>query len=500
MGKIQLPLIFQDSMVLQRGKPVCVWGQAEDCETVTVTLGDESAVAAVVNGAWKTYLPPMEAAAGLTLSVCGGGNSVTIEDVALGEIWIAGGQSNMEYLMKYDAEREIACTLVDADIRCFEVPKISFPGQEEYYKMSDSGFWRKENPENTPYFTAVGFYFANRLKEDLQVPIGVINCTWGGTSASCWVSEQYLTGELQFYLDKAHEVQSGMDYDKELPNYIAIQKQILSSDIDMGKPNLAPITPLIDEATHERLMTMNNWPFSAFRPCGLFELMLKPIVPYTVSGVIWYQGESDEYFSEHYEAAMKAVIRCWRDCWKETIPFIMVQLASFEVMAEYLDFVAIRAAQERIARTVENTYLVTAMDVGMRYDIHPKHKKPVGTRLALQALDKIYGRHICADSPTVSSARIAGSDVVITMKHCCGSLAVRGEKAQTFTVRCDGKETEDYSVLAEGEEIRVHCPAVACAKVVEVDFCQKAWCELNIYSGAGLPVLPFCVKIDTDVQ
>lgn len=495
MSKIILPGIFQDGMVLQRRKPLCVWGIAEDCIAVVVSLNGESAICAVTDRAWKVWLSPMEAAVGLTLTVSGGGETVCIQNVAVGEVWIAGGQSNMEFLLKYDAEKESALELEDRDIRCFEVPKISFPGQEEYYKMSDAGFWRRATREDAPYFTAVGFYFANRLKQTLGVPIGIINCTWGGTSASCWVSEGYLTGDLRFYLEKAREVQSAMDYDKELPGYIALQKRILSSGIDMGKPNLAPITPLIDEAAHERLMTMNNWPFSPFRPCGLFERMLKTIIPYTVSGVIWYQGESDEYFSEHYENAMKAVIRCWRDCWKEALPFIMVQLAAFEVMAEYLDFVTIRAAQERIARTVENAYLVTAMDVGMRYDIHPKYKKPVGVRLALQALDKVYGCHICADSPTVDTAFWNGGEIVIEMKHSCGGLTVRGKKAKTFCVRCDGVRSDDFTVTVEGRRIRIRCDAAMTASQVEVDYCQMAWCELNIYSGAGLPVLPFSVKM-----
>lgn len=490
---ISLPLIFQNNMVLQRRKPISVWGTAEDCASVTLELDGAKTICPVEDGCWKGYLPPMEAAVGLSLTISSEDHTVVISNVALGEVWIAGGQSNMEFLLKYDAEKETALTIEDTDIRCFEIPKISFPGQEKYYRMSDAGFWRKACPEESGGFSAVGFYFALALKEKLGVPIGIINCTWGGTSASCWVGEEYLTGDLQFYLDKAHEVQSGMDYGKELPNYIDIQKRILESGIDMGKPNLAPITPLIDEAMHERLMTMNNWPFSAFRPCGLYEFMLKTIVPFTVSGVIWYQGESDEYFSEHYESAMKAVIRCWRDQWKQTLPFIMVQLASFEVMAEYLDFVAIRKAQERIARTVEQTYMVTAMDVGMRYDIHPKRKRPIGTRLAWQALDKVYGWHICADSPTVDRVFFSGNNIVVSMKHTHGGLTVQGEKPKTFEVFLDGKKDENVLVQVSAGSITIQTDKAA--QTARIAFCQKPWCELNVYSSQGLPVLPFDVTV-----
>lgn len=494
MSVIKLPSIFQDGMVLQRRKPICIWGEAQTDLPVYICLGEHNAVAPVEDGHWKTFLAPMEAAVGLRLTVCAGSETVHIEDVAVGEVWIAGGQSNMEFLLKHDAQREEAATRVCDDVRCFEVPKISFPGQEAYFKMSEAGIWRKENPSASLLFNAIGYYFANRLHEVLQVPIGIINCTWGGTSASCWVSEEYLTGELQFYLDKARQVQSNMDYDKELSGFIEMQKRILSSNIDMGKPNLAPVSPLIDEKTHERLMVMNNWPFSPFRPCGLHGLMLKTIVPYTVSGVIWYQGESDEYFSEHYEAAMKAVIRCWRDEWSQTLPFIMVQLASFEVMAEYLDFVPIRKAQERIARTVPQVYLVTAMDLGMRYDIHPKQKKPVALRLANQALDKVYGMHLLADSPTVLDAERSPGVIRLRMKHTGTGLRLRGEKCETFDILVNG-QLQNADIHISGHDIIVSSPVIGNEDEVIVKFCQRPWCVLNLYNSRDLPVLPFTVVI-----
>lgn len=494
MSVIKLPLIFQEGVVLQHGKPICIWGEAQTDEPVYIQLGEHNAVAPVKDGHWKAFLEPMGAASGLELTVSAGLETIHISDVAVGEVWIAGGQSNMEFLLKHDAQRAEAAQRVCEDVRCFEVPKISFPGQESYFKMSEAGVWRKENPSDSLLFNAIGYFFANRLHEALEVPVGIINCTWGGTSASCWVSEEYLTGELQFYLDKAREVQSNMDYEKELPGFIEIQKRMLASNIDMGKPNFAPVSPLIDSETHQRLMTMNNWPFSPFRPCGLHGLMLKTIVPYTVSGVIWYQGESDEYFSEHYEAAMKAVIQCWRDEWQQPLPFIMVQLAAFEVMAEYLDFVSIRKAQERIARTVPQVYLVTAMDVGMRYDIHPKQKKPVALRLANQALDKVYGMHLPADSPTFLDAERSPGRIVLRMKHTGTGLCLKGEKCETFDILVNG-QPKNADIQISGHDIVVSSPEIENADEVTVKFCQRPWCVLNIYNSSGLPVLPFTAVI-----
>lgn len=494
MSGIKLPTIFQDGMVLQRGKPICVWGEAQIDLPIQIRLGEQNAIAPVKDGHWKAFLAPMEAASGLELTVYAGSETIHIQDVAVGEVWIAGGQSNMEFLLKHDAQRADAAERLCEDVRCFEVPKISFPGQEACFKMSEAGVWRKANPSDSLLFNAIGYYFANRLHEALGVPVGIINCTWGGTSASCWVSEEYLTGELQFYLDKAREVQSNMDYQKELPGFIEMQRQILASGVDMGRPNLAPVSPLIDQKTHERLMTMNNWPFSPFRPCGLHGLMLKTIVPYTLSGVIWYQGESDEYFSEHYEAAMKAVIRCWRDEWKQPLPFIMVQLASFEVMAEYLDFVTIRKVQEHIARTVPQVYLVTAMDLGMRYDIHPKQKKPVALRLANQALDKVYGMHLLADSPTFQDAQRSPGRILLRMKHTGAGLRLKGERCETFDVLVNGRLL-DAEIQISGHDIIVSSPAIGDGDEVTVKFCQRPWCILNIYNSSGLPVLPFTAVI-----
>ena len=167
MGCLTLPAIFRDGMVLQRHKAICVWGCAEKAARVSVTLGDASAAADVHDGRWQAFLPPRPAGTGLTLTVCAGDEIRIIRDVAVGEVWIAGGQSNMEFLLRDDAEREAACRLTDADIRCYEVPKIAYEGQENDRDYSQVGLWRKAGPGDSEYFTAVGFWFAARLKETL---------------------------------------------------------------------------------------------------------------------------------------------------------------------------------------------------------------------------------------------------------------------------------------------------------------------------------------------
>lgn len=395
MNDIQLPLILHSGMVLQRRRPVCIWGWAAEGSKITLQLAGESASAVTKNGEWKAFLPPMEAGTGHTLRISSDGCEIAIVDVAIGEVWIASGQSNMEFLLRDDADVANAVKTDKAYVRCFEVPKISYTSQKNDRDYSTVGLWRKVCGKEALYFTAVGFYFAEKLTQALNMPVGIINCTWGGTSASVFMAEEYLTGRLKFFLDTVEEARSKINRDTELERFKALQKNMDALPIDNSVPNFAPIHPdmaMMD--AFEEMNTLHLSVYSPFRPCGLYEAMLKSIVPYTVSGVIWYQGESDESFADLYQELLHSLIFNWRDLWHEDPPFILVQLPSFEYMVEPLNFVPIRAIQEKLTKTMDKVWLACAMDVGMRYDIHPKNKKPAGERLALQALSKVYGHPI----------------------------------------------------------------------------------------------------------
>jgi sialate O-acetylesterase len=484
-------------MVLQRRKPVCVWGRAPEGSVVYVQLNGETTLALSRGGEWKAYLPPMEAGSGYTLTVSTGNEAIVLEDVAIGEVWLASGQSNMEFLLRDDAEVEEATRIDCAEIRCYEVPKISYAGQENDRDYSEVGVWRKAIGREARYFTAVGFYFAQQLNSELHVPVGIVNCTWGGTSASVFSAPEYLTGRLQVFLDCAHEAQAKIDPATELERFRANQRMIDSLPFDNSVPNLAPIEP--DESMQAAMAQMdalNLSRYSPFRPCGLYETMLKTVVPYTLSGVIWYQGESDEPFAELYEELMQAMIANWRALWCDALPFLQVQLTAFERMVEPLNFVPIRAAQERLTRSADNVWLVCSMDAGMRYDVHPKHKRPIGERLALQALSKVYGRNILADSPTLEGAKREGNTLLLRFAHTGDGLVCRGETPQTLDVSIDGTAIEKIFTSAEGNELRISAPEIVRAKTVTVSFCQRPYCEDNLYNSAGLPMLPFVYTIE----
>ena len=496
MGNLTLPLIFQDGMVLQRRTPICVWGTAPEGNLVTVLLAGETALAVSRNGGWKAYLSPMEAGSGHTMTVFAGDNTISIEDVAIGEVWLAGGQSNMEFLLRDDAEAEEATQIDCPEMRCFEVPKIAYAGQEQDRDYSEVGIWRKAIGREARYFSAVGFYFAKKLYEELHVPVGIVNCTWGGTSASAYVTPDDLSGALKPYLDRAAEAQAKLDPATERERYRNLQYSMDHMPFDNSRSNLAPIQP--DPEIMASMAEMGELflsRYSPFRPCGLYETMLKPTAPYTIRGVIWYQGESDAAYADTYELLMQQMIARWRHLWRTNLPFFVVQLASFEEMMEPLDFVPIRAAQERLTRSCENVWLACAMDAGMRYDIHPKHKRPVGERLALQALSKVYGRSVLADSPSVEGARREGAAIRIRFANSGEGLICRGAYPETLDVSVNGAALNAFIAEVRDNELLLSAPELAQGRVT-VSFCQRPYCEDNLYNSAGLPMLPFVCTIE----
>jgi len=500
MSTITLPQIFQSGMVLQRHKPICVWGTAEGCDTVTVTFAGEIALAKVRGGHWKLFLPSMEATHGLTLTVEAMDVRVIYTDIAIGEVWIASGQSNMEFLLKYDAEQAQAIRESDADLRCFEVPKLSYVGQDKVEDHTHEGLWRKAVGTECLRFSAVGYYFGRKLRERLGVPVGIVSCNWGGISASCMTARENLTGDLAVYLDEADAVQRGMDEAIHLPLFQQMQKEFQEVYIqrvpDMGVVIDAPIAPDADTMTFmQKLMSYHLSAWSAFRPCGLYDTMLRTIAPYTVTGVIWYQGESDAARAELYGRLFAAMVKSWRDLWHEELPFIQVQLASYACMMEPIDFVPIRAVQEQLTRDLPGVSLACAMDVGLPYDIHPKQKRPVGERLAYQALGKVYGQYVLADSPTLGYRTKTNGLVDLEFKHCGYALTLEGDLRDALELKVNGETVQEYTFTLERNHLRIHSDAITPEASVNVRFAWKPYCTDPVYNSNGLPMLPF----NTDV-
>lgn len=506
--------IFGDHMVLQRDKPVRIWGVCAQPQTLCALInGREVASTQAAAGAWALTLPPLAVQRDLTLEITGEktGASYTFRDVAVGEVWIAGGQSNMEFPLAYDAEAKAAIAGANTpDIRFYDCPKIKFAGQEQEDDISRYGFWRPCDPANAPYYSAVGFYFAQKIHERYAVPVGIIGCNWGGTSASTWLDESYLAADepLAVYLQEYAASLGQLD----LAQYVALEKaeregmkrpvvQRFMRYIMQHTPGplLHPLCTAIVTASLKNAVPLG--PRSENRPAGLYHTMVQKIAGYAVRGVIWYQGESDDPKPGLYARLFSALICCWRDAWSDDLPFLFVQLAPFErwLGLRAADFPLLREQQEAVAQTVTGAYMASIMDAGSRLDIHPKHKRPVGERLALLARGKVYGEDILCEAPEATGARPEDGRLVITFAHAGEGLTLKGRSLKDLVLMVDGKEVTPHAVSVGRDIVTVPLDGLRSAKELEVRCAYRNYAEVNLYNNAGLPAKPFRLMADNRV-
>ena len=504
---IRLPAVFQNGMILQRGKPVAVWGTSAPSEHVCARIQNVAAeTVADSEGKWCLRLPGLTASDSETLTVRAGDETAVIEDVAVGEVWLAGGQSNMEFQMRYEkhlSEVKPACS--NANIRFFDVPEIAYDGQLEDFDYSRMGFWRKATPEDIEYFTAVGYYFARALETDLHVPVGIVGCNWGGTTASAWMTRESVEQAGKPWMDKYRESISALDMDAYW------QRQHTNLLNDRGNPFADPFSEFVMPATRSpqeiaeffgrmkgQIESFLNDMLPQQIPGCLYEHMLMTIVPYTVRGVLWYQGESDEEngHADLYASMLTGLIHDWRAAMQDAgLPFLVVQLPGWERWLESVnnDYMTVRECQQQVADTVDNVWLCSISDVGEQFDIHPKNKLTVGERLALLARGYVYGEDILCDAPRGVSATCEGKEIRIAFTGAEGGLEIRGDELAAMEVICDGKPAE-FTAAADGE-ILVLTLAEECSGQAEVRFAKTAWYLVNLYNKAGIPAVPFTLKV-----
>lgn len=494
--------IFQDHMVLQRGKEVQVWGTGTEGEQITVSFFGHSRSAAVEHGGWRVTLPPMEAHRGGVMTISGPEGSVELQNVAVGEVWLAGGQSNMEFQMLFDMHYEEELAACECpDIRFFDYPEVSYDGQEEDFDYSRMGFWRPCGPEHLKYFSAVAYYTAKMLYEEMDVPIGIVGCNWGGTTASCWMDEDSLKKHGQVWIE---DYENGLKRIPDLERYKAeFRKDPANS---RGLPFDDAFTMLVmpgltKEAQLELASTLPKGdarpaagPYSPNRPCALYHSMLTHTAPYTIRGVLWYQGESDDPHYDIYQDVLQDLIECWRALWKEELPFLLVQLAPMESFlgTEWPHFSDIREAQAKCAGTLPQVWLASASDVGMRYDIHPKDKKPIGERLALLAQGHVYGQELLCDAPEFDRAERTGNRVRIHFRNAGGGLVVKGDSVHENLFLVNGMEIDPKKVRAEESRVDLELETSAPCRIA---FAKRGYYEVNLYNSAGLPALPFETEV-----
>jgi sialate O-acetylesterase len=450
-AEIKLPKLFADHMVLQRDTEANVWGWAAPGEEVKISLGEATASAKADDaGVWKAKIktPPAGGPHELKFK---GSNEITLKDVYSGEVWVASGQSNMEWSVAASANpQEEAKNAGNPLIRMIKVQRIpsetpvnDIPVDPGAKKTSPDSGWAVSSPETAPTFSAVGYFFARTLSQELKVPVGIINTSWGGTLCEAWTSKEAL---------------AAVDSLK----YMA-ERQVA---VDPAKPN-------------------------PNQPAVLFNGMLNPVIPFTIRGAIWYQGESNVGRADEYRTLFPTMIKDWRTRFGQgDFPFLFVQLAPYKYdgtnkLAELWD------SQLKTLTLSPNTGMCVTTDITNINDIHPKNKQDVGKRLGLWALANTYGqKDLVYSGPLYDSSEIEGDKIRIKFKHVGGGLVAKDDKPLThFQIAGEDQKFVDAKANIDGDTIVVSSEAVS--KPTAVRFAWQAIAEPNFGNKAGLPASPF---------
>ncbi len=475
---VKLPTLVASHMVVQRDVPVHVWGKAEAGETVSVNFrGETGTTVADDLGQFHVYLAPGPAGGPFQMRVKGT-NEIVLEDILVGDVWVAAGQSNMEWPVRWAGapEAEMAGSR-HPRVRLFRaMHRVSEYAFEDLYGKP----WAECGPETVADFSAVGYHFGRNLQQKLDVPVGVIQIAWGGTPIESWTSFGALTSDAALMPVMAEWAammraypEALLRYHQEAKRWEAASARAKAAGRAFREP--APARPV--------------GPEGPWKPGVIFNGMVAPAAQYPIRGVIWYQGESNTAVERapYYGPLFQTMIEDWRRAWGlGRFPFLYVQLAAFGADAES-DWPAVREAQRK-ALAVANTAMVAAIDLGERDNIHPKNKREVGRRLALAAGAIAYGESVEYSGPLFRRAAQEHGALRVWFDHG-GGLAARNGELRGFEVAGKDRIWSAGSARIDGATVLVSSPAVP--RPLYVRYCWANFPEGNLYNAEGLPAAPF---------
>lgn len=614
-AELRLPAIFGDNMILQRDNPIKLWGWAEKNETIHVQFMQQNLnTKADKNGQWKLTLAPTSHGGPYRLKINGRKEQILLKNILVGEVWLASGQSNMEWIVKNsnNATGEIRQANYP-NIRAFNVEK----NMSDVPKLDLNGKWEICSPATVGDFSAVGYFFALKLYQELGIPVGIINSSWGGTGVETWTSgnsfnklpahynapyKQASTGDLKSFMSE-NELKK-QAYQQALANDPGIAEKWYENNTDLstwGKMNVPQLwepkldnidgivwfkrsihlpkgsasksasihlgtiddndicwingvkvgetkgytiprsynipktvlkdgeniitlkimdtgggggfygnpaqlyleiegekSPLDGEWNYKEAITTKQHGYKEVSPnmfpSLLFNAMINPIIPYTIRGVIWYQGEHNAGQAYDYRTLFPNLIQDWRSLWKFDFPFYWVQLANYmakDKTPEDSDWAKLRDAQTRTLRLVHTGQAVIT-DIGEADDIHPRNKQEVGRRLALIALAKDYGKkELVYSGPMFKSMVKEGNKLVISFDATGGGLVVDNKYGyvEGFAIAGADKKFVWAKAHIEGNKLIVYAD-----QVLNPEFVRYAWSnnpDVNLFNKEGLPAVPF---------
>ncbi len=517
--------LFGDHMVLQQEAKIPVWGTAAAGEKVSVTLGDKSATAtADADGAWRVDLPPVESGGESRTLVIAGKNTLKFEDVLVGDIWVASGQSNMGYSLNaaHNAASEVP-KANDPGLRLFKVP--TRPAAEPVKDVA--GKWVVCTPESAANFSAVAYFFARDLRKDLKRPIGVIGAYWGGTAAQAWTPlpalqesppmTKFVTAyeqALEKHKAALADPKIGADYEaaeklwkKEVaPAYAAATHEYFAaSDAARaaGKPAPKKPAPSRPEPVNPDPMGTPNSGSRPGVPSVLFNGMIAPLTPYAIKGVIWYQGEANGGAGIEYRTLFPRLITGWRKSWGQgDFPFLFVQLPGWDNGNKLGDDWAYLREAQNMTLSLPNTGMAVTIDLGDPENVHPKDKVDVGDRLALRGEeDRLWsgGRLHRPDLRRDESRRGGRLDLVQGNRRRFddrrsavagpGITAPPKDTIAGFSIAGEDKKWHPAEARIDGSSVIVSSADVPHPVAVRYGWLNSPVC--NLYNAEGLPATPF---------
>ncbi len=479
--------LFTDHAVLQRDKPVPVWGWADAGEKIQVTFHEQvrNAVAAA-DGRWIVLLDPQPADAQGADLVATGKNTVAVHDVVVGEVWLCSGQSNMEFAVSQaaNAAREIAGASFPL-IRQVKIDRTVATAPADTVKTSG---WQPASPQTAGSFTAVGYFFARDIFQKLGVPVGLVHSSWGGTPIESWLSPAALAGDPAFAVVATRWERDLADYPAKKTTYDAQFGDWREADAAAKKKGPAAEAAFLKGRPWKRAP---RGPGDSWTPSGLFNGMINPLLPYALRGALWYQGESNADRAAEYHALFAAMITAWRRHFGQgDFPFYWVSLANYRVPDDPSDttYAFLREAQTQTL-TLPNTGQALAIDVGNPDDIHPTDKQDVGRRLALLAKNRVYSIVGDDTGPTFSSVSREGTALRVKLTHTDGGLVAHDRPVQSLEVAGADRMFRPATARIERDTLLVSAPGVR--EPVAVRYAWKNCPDANLYDGAGLPAVPF---------
>jgi sialate O-acetylesterase len=476
-AEVKLPHMLSSHMVLQRDRPVHIWGWSEPGEKVTVSLKAASQTATGDQlGHWSVYLSRQPAGGPFRVKVSGS-NNVVLDDVMIGDVWFASGQSNMEMPLQGFPGNAVVNNAAE-EIRTANRPNIRFlllPRTAVDFPLRDSdASWMVCTPQTAANFSAVAYFFGRHISEEEHVPVGLIDSTWGGTPAEAWIS-----------LD-------GLSSDAGLMPVFAARAEMVGAQADMPAQLRAETREdTVAEAARQNPPKHAWHPDPAsWAPAWLYNGMIAPAVDFAIKGVIWYQGESNSggLRAPMYEKVFPALIADWRMHWREgNFPFLFVQISSFE--PDTTEFWPIIREAQRRTLSVANTAMVVTIDIGDRDNVHPANKQDVAARLALAARALAYGENVEYSGPLFQQTSVEEDGIRVWFDHATSGLVGKGGPLQGFEIAGD-----DHHFTAANARIDGHSVLVSSAQVSAPKYVRYGWANapaVNLFNGAGLPASPF---------